>query len=107
MRSLRAILRRIRDRWRLYLAKKAEFGAYRRWLRGHPGGSFKQFYILTISDHLRGEGSSHCTLGPQPIWGPQGNEVLQQLIKHGLRRSDIVVDYGCGTLREGVHFIPY
>jgi len=104
---LKRMFRGIRNRWSAYRNRKADFGAYRRWLKHHPGSKFKQFYVDTIKGYLVGEGGPHSTLGPHPIWQKQGGEILQQLIELGLRPGDVVVDYGCGTLREGIHLIRF
>jgi len=106
-RPLLRTYKRIRKRLGGYRSRRAELGAYECWLKRHPGGNFKQFYVDTIKRHLVGEGGRHSTLGPHPIWEKQGGAILQQLIKLGLRRDDVVVDYGCGTLREGIHLIRY
>jgi SAM-dependent methyltransferase len=104
---LRRIFRGIRNKWSAYRKRKADFGAHRRWLKHHPSGNFKEFYVDTIKGCLTGEGGPHSTLGPHPIWEKQGDEILRQLIELGLRPGDVVVDYGCGTLREGIHLIRY
>ena len=106
-RPLQKIFKGMRNRWQRYRNRKADFGAYKRWLNSHPGSTFKEFYVHTIMHHLVGEGGRHWTLGAYPIWEKQGEEILQQLIDLGLRPSDVVVDYGCGTLREGIHLIRY
>lgn len=99
--------KRVRKRWHAYRDQQVEFGAYRRWLTQHDGGTYKQFYVDTIKGHLIGEGRPHSTLGPHPIWQQRGDAILRQLTSLGLRPGDVVVDYGCGTLREGVHLIRY
>jgi SAM-dependent methyltransferase len=101
------VLRKVAKRYAAYKASSDDFGAYRRWLKSHSSGDFKEFYVDTIKGHLTGEGGAHSTLGLHPIWEAQGQAVLQQLIEQGLTPTDTVVDYGCGTLREGVHFIRY
>ncbi len=105
--SPRRIFKRLRKWWGAYRERRVEFGAYRRWLKQHEGSDFKQFYIDTIEHCLVGEGRPHSTLGPQPIWERQADAILRQLVGLGLRRGDTVVDYGCGTLREGIHLIRY
>ena len=97
---------RLRKQRRAYHNREMEFGAYRRWLTQHEGGSYKQFYVDTIKGHLIGEGGRHST-GRHPIWQQWGDAILHRLIARGLRPDDLVVDYGCGTLREGVHLIRY
>jgi SAM-dependent methyltransferase len=94
-------------RWAAHRNRKADLGAYKRWLKHHPGCTFKDFYVETIQGHLFGEQGPHSTLGPQPVWENKGDAILHRLIGLGLRPSDIVVDYGCGTLREGKHLIRY
>jgi SAM-dependent methyltransferase len=106
-RTLQRIYRGIRNRWVAYRYRKADFRTYRRWLKHHPGDNFKEFYVDTIKGCLSGEAGPHSTLGPHPIWEKQGDVILQQLIELGLRPRDVVVDYGCGTLREGIHLIRY
>jgi SAM-dependent methyltransferase len=87
--------------------QRRDFAAYAAWLRRHPDGTYGEFYISTIERHLRGKGRSHSTLGSQPFWEKQGDNTLRRLIALGLRRGDLVVDYGCGTLREGIHLIRH
>ena len=106
-RPLQRIYRGIRNRWVAYRYRRADFGTYRRWLKHQPGGHFKEFYLDTIKGCLSGEAGPHSTLGPHPIWEKQGDAILQQLIELGLSPRDDVVDYGCGTLREGIHLIRY
>jgi SAM-dependent methyltransferase len=106
-RLLQRIRRGIRNRLGAYRSRKADFAAYRHWLKQHPGGNFKEFYVDTIKGYLDGEAGPHSTLGPHPIWEKQGDAILQQLVELGLTPRDVVVDYGCGTLREGIHFIQY
>ena len=104
---LQKILNAMRKSWRRFRKRRADFGAYNRWLTNHPSSTFKEFYVHTIMGHLVGEGGRHSTLGADPIWEKQGEEVLLRLTQLGLRPSDVVVDYGCGTLREGIHLIRY
>src|SRR5262245_14928384 len=105
--SPQRICRGIRNRWAAFRYRRADFGAYRRWLKHHPGGHFREFYVDTIKGCLGGEAGPHSTLGPHPIWEKQGAAILQQLIELGLSPRDVVVDYGCGTLREGIHLIRH
>jgi len=103
----RRVIKKVAKRYSAYKARSDDFGAYRRWLKSHSSGNFKEFYVDTIKGHLTGEGGAHSTLGLHPTWEAQGQAVLHQLIEEGLTPTDTVVDYGCGTLREGVHFIRY
>ena len=36
-----------------------------------------------------------------------GKKQFELMIKNGLRKDDVLVDIGCGSLRGGVHFIRY
>jgi SAM-dependent methyltransferase len=51
------------------------------------------------------------TVGPRDyvggLWDEIGRLQFDFLIKHGLQPSDVVIDIGCGSLRAGVHLIPY
>jgi SAM-dependent methyltransferase len=107
LRRLRRLYDRTRQRWIARRRKRTDFDAYEAWLKRHPDGTYGQFYISTIEPHLDGEGESHSTLGPHPKWQKRGDAVLRRLIALGLRPGDLVVDYGCGTLREGVHLIRH
>jgi cyclopropane fatty-acyl-phospholipid synthase-like methyltransferase len=40
-------------------------------------------------------------------WAEEGKPQLAYLIEQGLRPEHILLDIGCGTLRDGVHFITY
>jgi SAM-dependent methyltransferase len=104
---LRRLYDGIRQRWIARRRQQADFAAYAAWLKQHPDGTYSQFYISTIEPHLDGKGRSHSTLGPHPFWEKQGAAVLRRLIALGLRPGDLVVDYGCGTLREGIHLIRH
>jgi len=55
-------------------------------------------------------GKRHPSLGPNLIgrpFGRSGLSGLRVLKEYGLRPDDVCVDYGCGTLRVGIHLINY
>jgi SAM-dependent methyltransferase len=78
------------------------------WREGNPQGTFKQFYAERAIEVIR-TGKPHPTLGANVT--PEGRQaarsIFDTLISLGLRRSDSLVDYGCGTLRLGRLLIEY
>jgi SAM-dependent methyltransferase len=85
--------------------KKDKFAA---WLEENQGGSFTQFYAESVLDALSGK-RKHASLGPKLVEGSEDHarKRFDELVAQGIKPSDTVVDYGCGTLRLGVHFIDY
>jgi SAM-dependent methyltransferase len=85
--------------------KKDKFAA---WLEKNQGGSFTQFYAESVLDALSGK-RKHASLGPTLVEGSEDHarKRFDELVAQGIKPSDTVVDYGCGTLRLGVHFIDY
>ena len=67
-----------------------------------------QFYAESVLDALSGE-RKHASLGPKLMQGSEDHarKRFDELVAQGIRPSDTVVDYGCGTLRLGAHFIDY
>ncbi|MDQ7247040.1 SAM-dependent methyltransferase [Dongia sedimenti] len=105
------------------LAKRgAGLVRYRVWRLRHPDGSHGDYYAERIAQRLdRGQG--HATLGLQErkrtadstrgagggdldIW-QRGSGTFQFLRAYGLDPLHKVVDYGCGSLRIGMHFIDH
>lgn len=92
------------------------------WKLIHPKASFSDFYAESIASMLR-RGGSHKTLGnkkflsrslstPSMHMNPleyqaRGTEYFDLAIKYGLKPYHTCVDYGCGSLRVGQHFIGY
>ncbi|MCW5748794.1 MAG: hypothetical protein KIT36_21575 [Alphaproteobacteria bacterium] len=93
------------------------FGMFR--LR-YPRATFADFYAHNVARKLD-RGASHPTLGKRKRvrrtgktidlttakHATRGGFVLDKLLARGLRRDHIVVDYGCGSLRVGQHFIEF
>ena len=82
---------------------------FEKWQQGNPGKSFKDFYAQTAERKLR-EGKLHNNLGRKIShggFGKSGADIFGKLIELGLKPSETLVDYGCGTLRVGVHAIDY
>jgi len=79
------------------------------WRKLNPQSSFGNYYVKIAKDVIRHEGP-HKSLGghlKDGKFGEQGQKEFQKIIRYGITPSDTFVDYGCGTLRVGVHFIKY
>jgi hypothetical protein len=73
---------------------------YRRWQQLNPGAKFKAYFSEIVrSDLKRGK--------PHPSLGVRSRDKVPWLRTFGLRPDDVCVDYGCGTLRVGVHAMRY
>ena len=83
---------------------------FAQWQENHPERTFQDYYGLVIEQHLD-QGHAHPTLGYNLIegrvFGESGKAMLNRLISLGLKQNHICVDYGCGSLRIGCHFIRY
>ena len=79
------------------------------WQRQNPGKSFAEFYAET-SAKKRSEGLPHANLGGNlktAEFGRAGTHFFKWLVELGLKPEHTLADYGCGTLRVGVHAIKY
>lgn len=79
------------------------------WQQENPGKSFAQFYAET-SMKKRREGVAHANLGANlktGEFGESGVGTFRKIVALGLKPEDTLVDYGCGTLRMGVHAMKY
>ena len=82
---------------------------FRNWHGRNPTKKFRDFYA-EIEDPRFLQGRRHPTLGSNLIgrtFGRSGLSGLHVLKERGLRPDDVCVDYGCGTLRVGIHLINY
>lgn len=72
------------------------------------GEAFRKVYADMVIRKIE-LGHEHATLGPtlQPGRWEAGKRNFERLITVGVETNDYVVDYGCGTLRVGRHFIDY
>lgn len=93
------------------------FGGYLRddkrefeeWQKKNPAKGFKDFFSETVEAKLRA-GEAHASLGGNffgKVYGEVGQGFFRKLIKMGLKPEDAFVDYGCGTLRLGIHAMTY
>ena len=68
--------------------------------------------FTNIASELK-KGASHPTLGfhahgGEQDWWKAGEKNFQKMVRlFAINKSDRVVDYGCGSLRVGAHFIRY
>lgn len=77
----------------------------------HPEVTFAQFYAQGVADLVR-NGKSHATLGANldkhDVWWQAGEKPFAKYCRmHTISKDTKVVDYGCGSLRIGAHFIRY
>jgi hypothetical protein len=70
---------------------------------------FKDFFAQSVEAKLR-KGRPHRSLGGDLFgreYGKTGSGLFRQFVSFGLKPGNVCVDYGCGTLRLGVHAINY
>jgi SAM-dependent methyltransferase len=94
-------------RWWSYLTGRIT--SFEDWQRSNPTKSFRDFFTETVEPRLR-RGESHPSLGQnlqQGTYGSKGKVFFEKLKRYGLTRDSVCVDYGCGTLRLGLHVINY
>ncbi|MCV9963062.1 class I SAM-dependent methyltransferase [Pararhizobium sp. BT-229] len=90
--------------------KIAAFDAnFAKWLEKNPGGQFSKFSTEAIRKSLE-KGTAHATLGPTLKSGTDWREAGVTGAKRIYDRCQIdheakLCDYGCGSLRVGVHII--
>jgi len=104
--EVRSIIRHWITHW---LDRPKVYSRYKCWSEKNPSKPFKQYFAETVERKLR-EGKRHESLGNKLYgddYGVSGRAVLSYLVKLGLKPDDACVDYGCGTLRVGVHLIKY
>lgn len=96
------------------LIKRAELAfenlAFRRWQKKNPQGTFKDYFAEGIKHDLA-DGKVRASLGDKLKkrgFGELGKRSFFGLcVRYKLKPEDVCVDYGCGTLRMGVHAINY
>jgi hypothetical protein len=82
---------------------------FEEWQSRNPSKPFKDFFAESVSSKLAG-GKTHASLGGNLLrgtFGRSGSKSFRRLTENGLKTSDTCVDYGCGTLRIGIHAINY
>ncbi|HTN98165.1 MAG TPA: class I SAM-dependent methyltransferase [Nordella sp.] len=95
---------------------------FKLWRITHRGGSYAEFYAQAIAARMP-RGGSRRTLGPPDYWTEflplsaarrdssgfrdRGRKYFDWFLNRGLRRDMTCIDFGCGSLRVGQHFIDY
>jgi hypothetical protein len=89
---------------------KVRGDTFQEWQNQNPSKAFTDFYAESVASKLA-RGRAHASLGGNllqgGIFGHTGQGAFKRLAAHGLTANDACVDYGCGTLRIGVHAIKY
>lgn len=88
--------------------------AFQRYRVMHPYTSFAEYRTRAIAQGLA-SGKAHFSLGEnlekagerQSFWTAGEAKAQQYFALMGLKPNHRVVDYGCGSLRVGAHFIRY
>ena len=84
--------------------------SFEQWRETNPEGKFHQYYVETISAEIE-SGEAHGTCGAklkrEKVFGKAGKRVYKLLRTEGMVRHSVCVDYGCGSLRVGVHILKY
>lgn len=86
--------------------KNKDFAA---WQAGNPARRFRDYFAQKLQNKNLA-GKKHKSLGPNLQDGSfedSGEKRFLSIVKEGLSPDDIYVDYGCGTLRIGLHAIRY
>jgi hypothetical protein len=82
---------------------------FEKWRKQNPTKQFKDYFAEGVKPMIA-RGKVHASLGGNLIEGNHGEVgqgFLRVLIARGLKPEDVCVDYGCGTLRLGVHIMKY
>jgi hypothetical protein len=80
-----------------------------KWQKRNPSKNHQDFYAESVEFKLR-KGRPHRNLGSHLFdaeHGTSGKGFIKKLSALGLKPEDTCVDYGCGTLRLGIHVIKY
>jgi len=86
-----------------------EQAVFAEWRGRNPTAQFKKFYAERAKLALDAS-TPHGSLGANLInepFGVAGLQILGQLAQYGLKPTDICVDFGCGTLRLGIHVMRH
>lgn len=91
--------------------REGVMSSFEKWQSRNPSKSFKEFFAEVTEKKLR-KGKAHASLGRKllgndNVYGKSGREYFERLVDRGLGPNDTCVDYGCGTLRVGIHAINY
>ena len=79
---------------------------YWSWRLSHPTAPYEQYYVHRVMSKIR-SGHGHPAIGPKARPLRNESELLEFLLKHGLKPGDLTVDYGCGSLRLAPPLIDF
>jgi SAM-dependent methyltransferase len=82
---------------------------FKRWQKKNPSKQFSDYFAEVQKLRLL-HAYTHPTLGSNltgSAFGESGVAAFNMLKRNGLTEDTVCVDYGCGTLRIGVHVIKY
>lgn len=79
---------------------------YWRWRLTHLGVPYEQYYVHRVLSKIKG-GHGHPAIGPTARPLRARSELLDFLHRYGVQPSDLVVDYGCGSLRLAPPLIEF
>ena len=82
---------------------------FKRWQKKNPSKQFSDYFADIQKPGLL-RARTHPTLGSNLTglaFGQSGIAEFNMLTRNGLTEDTVCVDYGCGTLRIGVHVIKY
>ena len=68
------------------------------WRLSHPTAPYEQYYVHRVMSKIR-SGRGHPAIGPMARPLRNESELLDFLLRHGLKPGDLTIDYGCGSLR--------
>jgi SAM-dependent methyltransferase len=89
--------------------------AYAEYRKSHPDVSYARFYMERVAEKVK-QGGAHPSLGKnlrmgsgeqKDFWQAGARKAARYFEIFEPRRSSRVVDYGCGSLRIGAHFIRF
>lgn len=79
---------------------------YWAWRLSHPTAPYEQYYVHRVLAKIK-SGQGHPAIGPTARPLRSESELLVFLRKFGLTPGDLVIDYGCGSLRLAPPLIAY
>ncbi len=80
--------------------------SYWSWRLSHPLAPYEQYYVHRVLAKIRG-GQGHPAIGPGARPLRSRSELLEFLQKFGVKPTDLVIDYGCGSLRLATPLIEF
>lgn len=78
------------------------------WRAQHPDATYGHYYAERMASIIARD-AYQKTIGRKITdhSARMGKRIAEEFIGMGIERNDVVVDYGCGTLRVGRHLIDY